>query len=270
MATQSLLHIKSSSNRNIVRVRELIRKSKARKEMKAFVAEGERFVNDIPAEKIIELYVSESYIESGRKIPETDCSIYSLPDSLMKSVSDTDNPQGLLAVVSDPSEPVEEIVDRAFSKKKNPLFLVLCGIQDPGNLGTMCRTAEGAYADGIIMSGDTCDPLSPKAARASMGSMTRVPFCRLAPGELTGCLSFLKERKVSLLAAYLEGSHVYSDVDMRGATAILIGNEGSGLKKETADMADMKIRIPMGGQLESLNAAVSAAVIMYEAYRQRR
>ena len=121
---------------------------------------------------------------------------------------------------------------------------------------------------GVILSGDCADIYQPKVVRSTMGSLFRVPFYR--SGELRREIEFLRERRVRVYAAYLEGSVCYYELDYQGGSAFVIGNEGNGLIKETAEAADARIRIPMEGRLESLNAAVSAALLVYEASRQRR
>ena len=147
------------------------------------------------------------------------------------------------------------------------MTLLLDGIQDPGNLGTIFRTAEGAGVDGIIMSSDTVDIYNPKTVRSTMGSLYRMPF--FYEKDLKGVVERIKEKKVSVYAAHLKGKHAYYLEDYRRGCAFLIGNEGNGLTDELAALADTYIRIPMEGQVESLNAAIAAAVLMYEVKRQR-
>ena len=141
-------------------------------------------------------------------------------------------------------------------EKEHPLFLVLEDLQDPGNMGTIFRTAEGAGVDGIFMSTNCVDIYNPKTIRSTMGSVYRVPFV-IAP-DLQDVFAWFKKQGIRSYAAHV------------GGTAFLIGNEGNGLTDATAGQADCLIRIPMKGQLESLNAGVAAAILMYEASRQRR
>lgn len=146
-------------------------------------------------------------------------------------------------------------------------LLILEGIQDPGNLGTMIRTGEGAGATGILMDKTTVDIFHPKTIRATMGALYRVPF--FVTPDLQGAIQQLKEKGVSIYAAHLSGTLSYEEPDYRGHTGFLIGNEGNGLSPEIAGLADFPIRIPMEGKVESLNAAVAAALLMYEVRRQR-
>jgi TrmH family RNA methyltransferase len=146
--------------------------------------------------------------------------------------------------------------------------LVLDGVQDPGNLGTMLRTGEGAGVTGVIMNRQTVDLFNPKTIRSTMGSLYRVPF--FVAEDLTETLRQLKEEGVKLYAAHLSGTISYDEPDYTGPCGFLIGNEGNGLSEETAREADTYIRIPMEGRVESLNAAISAGLLLYECNRQRR
>ncbi len=147
------------------------------------------------------------------------------------------------------------------------LLLVLEGLQDPGNLGTIFRTGEGAGVAGIILGGGTVDPCNPKAVRATMGSIYRVPF--VSAEDLPGAVDRLRQQGIRTYAAHLEGKRYYDSFSFLGGTAFLIGNEGKGLSGELADRAEEYVKIPMEGQVESLNAAVAASLLMYEVHRQR-
>ena len=147
------------------------------------------------------------------------------------------------------------------------VWLVLENVQDPGNLGTMFRTGEGAGISGVIMDKCTVDIYNPKTIRSTMGSIFRVPF--YITEDLHGTLGQLQKKGIRVYAAHLEGSVCYDEPDYTGGTAFLIGNEGNGLRDEVSECADCLIRIPMCGKAESLNAAVAAAVLMFEAGRQR-
>ena len=153
-------------------------------------------------------------------------------------------------------------------QKDNPLFLILEDIQDPGNLGTMVRTAEGAGVTGVLLSRGCVDIYNPKTIRSTMGSIYRVPF--LYTDDLLGDMDKLHEKGIVTYAAHLKGKGFYDEESYKGPTAFLIGNEGNGLTDELSEKAKQYIKIPMEGQLESLNAAVAAAILMYEASRQRR
>ena len=185
-----------------------------------------------------------------------------MSDTVFAHVSDTKTPQGILAVVRRMEYTAEDILG------ETPHVLVLENIQDPGNLGTIVRTGEGAGITGVIMSNGTVDIYNPKTIRATMGSIYRVPFCYAE--NMQAVMQKLKKCKIQTYAAYLEGSSVHDAQNYKEATAFLIGNEGNGLTRELAESADWRIRIPMCGKVESLNAGIASAILMYEAQRQRR
>ena len=147
------------------------------------------------------------------------------------------------------------------------MFVILEDIQDPGNLGTILRTGEGAGVSAVIMSRGCVDIYNPKTIRSTMGSIYRVPF--MYTDDLPGTIDRIKAAGVSVYAAHLKGEKYYDEISYDKA-AFLIGNEGNGLKEETANLADTYIKIPMEGRVESLNAAIATSVLMYEHSRQRR
>ena len=140
-------------------------------------------------------------------------------------------------------------------------------LQDPGNMGTIIRTAEGAGATGVIISSDSVDIYNPKVIRSTMGSVFRVPI--YVSNDLKKDIDRIRGKDITVYAAHLNGRQFY-DNDYTKGSAFLIGNEGNGLRKETADAADIYVRIPMCGKVESLNAAIASSVLMFEAARQRR
>ena len=151
---------------------------------------------------------------------------------------------------------------------KPALLMILEHLQDPGNLGTIIRAGEGAGVTGVIMDASTADIYNPKVIRSTMGSVLRVPF--VYTEDLCGTLQWLKKQDVRLFAAHLKGKNSYEQENYCQSTGFLIGNEANGLSDEAASLADTYIRIPMAGRVESLNAAVAASVLMFEAARQRR
>lgn len=255
--------ITSTSNTQVKNIISLIKKSGERNSRGLFVIEGIRMFSEIPKERIVKVYASESFAYNNKKmLCEYDYEIVS--NAVYDRMSDTKTPQGILAVVKMPNYKLEDLLP----KDKVPLLVVLENIQDPGNLGTIIRTAEGAGATGIIMSKDTVDIYNPKTIRSTMGSLFRVPF--LYTDDIVSLVNDLKSKDISIFAAHLKGRNYYYDENMTVPMAILIGNEGNGLTDALSDTADVKIKIPMEGRLESLNAAVSTAVILYESMRQRR
>lgn len=255
--------ITAAGNKRVKNLENLIQKAKARREQNVFITEGIKMFQEAEPEKIKEVYVSESFFEKGmEKEKIKQCNYEVLSDELFKKVSDTQTPQGILCVMEQYHYELED-----FFRKDNPLFLILEDIQDPGNLGTMVRTAEGAGIDGIIMTKGTVDIYNPKTIRSTMGSIYRMPF--LYTQNLPEVMEQLRKKGVKLYAAHLKGKQFYHQLDFKGASAFLIGNEGNGLKEETAADADVYMKIPMAGKVESLNAAVASVILMYEAARQR-
>lgn len=181
----------------------------------------------------------------------------------MKKLTDTVTPQGILCIVRQPSYTLDDIL----SHPGHRLIMILEDIQDPGNLGTIFRTAEGAGASGIIMTKGCVDLFNPKVVRSTMGSIYRVPF--FVTDDIEGTINSVKNAKIEVFAAHLKGEHFYDEIAYKDA-AFLIGNEGNGLKNSTAALADTYIKIPMAGKLESLNASMAAGILMYEHNRQMR
>lgn len=269
--------IVSSSNQQIKRIQQLQKTSKARHKQQVFIVEGPRMVFEAPKGWIERIYVSESFqIQQHERLAEYEYEVVS--DPVFKSISDTQTPQGILAVVRMPEYSISDLIkprqrcvleSEKHEEKEvgKPLLLVLDTVQDPGNLGTMLRTGEGAGISGVLMNRTTADIFSPKVIRSTMGSIYRVPF--VVTENLPGDIQWLKQQGISFYAAHLEGKRPYDAVDYSGGSAFLIGNEGNGLSREIAELADTYIRIPMAGQVESLNAAMAAGLLMYRAARGR-
>lgn len=258
--------ITSTSNQQMKTIVQLNKKAKARRELRAFVVEGIKMFRETPRELLQRVYVSEQFFSDAKNqeyLAESGIEYELVSDNVFAHVSDTNTPQGILAIVRQPAYAFEELLQAGHTR-----LLVLEDIQDPGNLGTMFRTGEGAGLTGIIMTRETVDLFAPKTVRATMGSIYRMPF--FVTENLPGTLGALRDAGVHTFAAHLRGEKYYDELDLTGATAFLIGNEGNGLRKETADMADMYLKIPMEGRLESLNAAMAAGILMYEAHRQCR
>ena len=260
--------ITSTTNKQVKYVSSLIKKPKVRREEDLFVAEGLRICQEIPEERIHTLYVSEGFLKQkeGRALAERVRHVETVTDEVFKALSDTQTPQGVLALVRQYHYTLEQA---AGTKDGKPaLLMILEHLQDPGNLGTILRAGEGAGVTGVIMDSSTADIYNPKVIRSTMGSVLRVPF--VYTEDLCGTLQWLKKQNVRLFAAHLKGKNAYDQENYCQSTGFLIGNEAHGLSEEAASLADTYIRIPMAGQVESLNAAVAASVLMFEAARQRR
>ena len=245
----------------------LQRKSRERKREQAFVIEGRKMFEEAPADRIKMIVASESFCKSkegaallkGKKFDV-------VSDSIFETLSDTKTPQGILAIVKRLNYTMNDLMQ--VKNQKAPHLVVLDNLQDPGNLGTIFRTAEAAGVTGILLSKDCVDVYNPKVIRSTMGAVFRMPF--LYVEDLPEKIKELQKKSIKTYAAHLRGENAYDEEDYTTGCAFLIGNEGNGLRDEVADCADCLIRIPMEGEAESLNAAVAAAVLMFEAGRQRR
>lgn len=260
--------ITATSNKRIKWLVTLSEKAKERKKEGVFLVEGIKMFEEATEDYIKESYVSESFLSKYSEDKELMQKLHKISyevvsDEVFRKISDTKTPQGILCVVKQYSYTLEDLL-----QKENPMLVLLEDIQDPGNLGTILRTAEGAGVDGIIMTRETVDIYNPKTIRATMGSVYRMPFIYV--DSLKETIQALQKNKVSVYAAHLQGKNYYDAFDFRKGCAFLIGNEGNGLRKETADLADSYLKIPMEGCVESLNAAIATSLLMYEAYRQRR
>lgn len=185
-----------------------------------------------------------------------------LDDRLLSAISEVETSQGLVALAERPTFASAQLF------RGTPLVLVAVGIQNPGNLGGLLRTAEASGATGAILTEGTADPFSWKSLRGSMGSAFRLPHLRGLP--VRTALALLKAQGVATVAAYATASVRYDEASLAGATAFLFGNEGSGLPSDVMQAADQRVGIPMQGGVESLNVSVAAGILLFEAARQRR
>ena len=256
--------ITSTHNQQVKHVMQLNKKPRLRKEEGVFVVEGFKMLKEAPKDRVVKAYVSASALAEPtcQEILE-DLSFEAVEDHVFTQMSDTQTPQGVLAIIRRQEPDPDQLLDQP-----GPFLLLIENLQDPGNLGTMIRTAEGAGVTGILISRESVDLYNPKTIRSTMGALYRMPF--LYVDDLKETIHTLKEQNIKSYAAHLDGKNTYDKEDYRQGTAFLIGNEGNGLREEIAQCADTWIRIPMCGQVESLNAAVAATVLMFEVSRQRR
>lgn len=283
--------ITSTSSSQVKHIVNLQKKSKLRKEEKQFVVEGIKMVSEAPKDRLVKVYISETfkadneeflkkmnYEALGKDILEV------VSDNVFVRMSDTQTPQGIMAVVKmsdvciedmfekdnytdSKDDGADKIEDNTVDAKKQPLLLILENLQDPGNLGTIVRMAEGAGVTGIIMSSNTVDIYNPKTIRSTMGSLYRVPVIYV--DDICKAVDECKEKGVKVYAAHLKGTDNYNQKDYAQPTAFMIGNEGNGLSDRLTQKADELVRIPMQGKVESLNAAIACTILTYEAVRQR-
>lgn len=257
------IRIESRENSLVKRLVRLSNDRKFRKEMQEMVCEGEKMLGEALSSgmDIRDILLAEdAELDTAllRQAEGQGAKLYICPSSLLGKVSNVKTPQG---VVFSCERPVAEL--RVLQDAKR--LMVLEGLQDPGNLGTIIRTADAFALDGIILCEGCVDPTSPKVVRATMGAAFRMP---IAAASLEQTLAFLREQNMPLYAAALSESSVpLTHVDLTRA-AVMIGNEGRGITKKAAALCTQQIIIPMDGRAESLNASVAASIIMYEMSRK--
>lgn len=253
--------ITTIQNKQIKQIIKLKKNARERRKQELFIVEGIRMFTEIPKENLYKVYASEDFYNEHTQVFEG-MDVELVSSQVMKEISDTMTPQGVLALVRMMKYSMDDLLDQ-----KNSLFLVLENLQDPGNLGTILRTGEGAGITGVIMSHDTVDIYNPKVTRSTMGSIFRVPFVYV--DDLFEVMKRMKDKNITTYAAHLNGTD-YTRQDYQSGTAFLIGNEGNGLTDELTQKAQKKIKIPMCGKVESLNAAMASGLLVYEARRQRQ
>ena len=254
--------ITSTGNSQVKYLVQLQNKSKTRRENREFVVEGYKMVEEAPKDRVVKVYASESFENSNAEaLKKLGLEYESVSDNVFQQMSDTRTPQGIMAIVRMLEYTIDDILNG------NPLIAAIENLQDPGNLGTIVRTGEGAGITGVLMSANTVDIYNPKTIRSTMGSIFRVPFVYVE--DFTAAIDMIRSRNVTVYAAHLDGKNSYTAENYTGPSAFLIGNEGNGLSETAALKADVLIRIPMCGSVESLNAAIATTVLIYEAKRQR-
>ena len=279
--------ITSAQNPKIKNLLLLQEKSKARREQGLFVVEGQRELEHCleAGFKVHTVFVcpaisGEEALSSAKKIADAterasspakpflhhpalaEAPVIEIPEQLYRKVAYRESTEGIIAEVEYKSLSLNDL-----KLPENPLIMVLEAVEKPGNLGAVLRSADAAGADAVII----CDPLTdlynPNLIRASIGAVFTVPTVAASSEETIG---FLKARGIQILTAQLQDSSLYYDVDMRRGTALVMGTEATGLTQAWREAADVHIRIPMLGRLDSLNVSVSAAILLFEAVRQRQ
>lgn len=260
--------ITSSNNERVKHLATLLKKKKQRDTEGHFVTEGKKMyfelLKDFPG-LLIETYWSESGLaalsKEERELAET-AGYEVLSDSVFQKTAETVTPQGVLAVVKMPAYSLADFTDSDECR-----LILLERLQDPGNLGTILRTAEAAGMTGVILTEDSVDVFNPKVVRSTMGSIFRIPFYYVP--SMPELLGKLKEKNIAVYAAHLEGSVTYDSVRYGSRYGIMIGNEANGLTEDSTALASQAVRIPMYGKAESLNAAIACAVLAYESRKSR-
>ena len=255
--------ITSASNPKVRNLLLLQEKSRARREQGLFVVEGRRELEHCleGGFTVRTLFFCPEIAGTAGLEGLGDCLFIEIPEALYRKLAYRDCTEGIIAEVEYKSLTLKDL-----RLPENPLVVVLEAVEKPGNLGAVLRSADAAGADTVF----SCDPLTdlynPNLIRASIGAVFTVPTVAVSSEE---AIAFLKERGIQILTAQLQDSSLYYDVDMRRGTAIVMGTESTGLTSAWRAAADAHIRIPMLGRLDSLNVSVSAAILLYEAVRQR-
>lgn len=260
------MQITSASNEKIKHARKV----REGREPNLIFIEGLRLAEEaVLSGLVIEMAFSESSDQPPprltdllNELAQKGVTLFELPTDLIRSLSDTVQSQGIILLAQRPQKIfTPEHSDAA------PLLLGLDRIQDPGNLGTLIRTAEAAGVSGIFSLKGSTDAFSPKVLRSAMGSAFRLPLVEKAQNE---DLQSLQNSGIKIVAAAGEGEMDYTNYDWKQPTLLLLGNEGRGVDSELMQQCDVRLRIPMHAGVESLNVAAAGAVMLFEAARQRR
>lgn len=262
--------ITSVQNDRVKRIAKLQRKAAARRAEGLTVIEGAREVQRAVENgwQPVELWLfpmfgktNTEFFQGLETVPQASRLLFTCSEAVFKKITYRENPDGVLAV--------GPLVGRKLSELKlpeNPLILAAEGLEKPGNLGALLRTADGAGADAVIICDPATDLNNPNVIRASIGTLFYLPVAEATSEET---VAFLKGKGVKILSAVPDAKAVYTDVDLKGPVAIVVGAEDKGLSKHWKTSADMNVKIPMLGKNDSLNVSVSAAILLYEVVRQR-
>ncbi|MDY5632790.1 MAG: RNA methyltransferase [Bacteroidaceae bacterium] len=258
--------ISSTTNARIKEVLLLQQKSQERRRQGLFPLEGQRELSHAAAcgYRARTVFLCPEIAGADYRLPEAlaDAERIEVTPQVYARMAYREGTEGVLALMYGKAHGLHEL-----RWQGAPLFVVIEGVEKPGNVGAILRSADAAGVSGVILADPRADLYNPNLIRSSIGSVFTVPVA-VEPTE--ECIAFLKERGVCILTAQLQDSHLYYDTDMRRPTALVMGTEATGLTDAWRRAADAHIRIPMLGRLDSLNVSVSAAVLMYEAVRQRQ
>jgi len=249
-------HLTSLKNPRIQSIRAL-KNRKDRLLQQAFLVEGDKMVTEALASG---LTVETLLVREDRTVPPAlpeSLPVYLLPARVFDALSDAKTPQGIAAVVRMP--------EAAPALPPGSRLIALDGVQDPGNVGAILRTADAAGLDGALLGPDCADVFSPKTLRATMGSVFRVRTS--FPEHLADCLAALRDDGYAILSSQLDGTPFYERPDPGSRWVLVIGNEGNGVSPAVQAVATHRLRLPMRGGAESLNAAIAAGIMMYELTR---
>ncbi|HAN09826.1 MAG TPA: hypothetical protein DCP90_04350 [Clostridiales bacterium] len=255
----------TSSENIIVKDAMKLKQKKYRDEENKFVIEGFKMVSEIPIDwDVYRIIVSEKLPEGQRlKLDRFEKRIlFTVSESIFKRLSDTEEPQGVMAICYKR----DYFLNRVLGKEKLNIF-ILEEIQDPGNLGTIIRTADATKVDAILVSKKSADLYNPKTIRSTMASIFHIPI--FTDIDIKEMYEILKSKKIKILATHLNTDKNIYNIKLNESICVVIGNESRGISDTAFKGADLLFKIPMIGQAESLNASIAASVTMYEILRQR-
>jgi len=243
-----------------------LKTKKGRDETGLFVIEGETFVNEIPHQWHIIQYVAAEHFAASRDMSRYKhrASMEVIKNSQFKTISDTVTPQGILAICR---QMHWGLTDTFANASPNAFFLLAEQLNDPGNIGALIRTAAAAGAGGVILSKNSGELYNPKVLRAAAGAALRLPI--VTDVDIDKTIAAMREAGYATYAAHLHGDVLPYDLNLKARFCFLVGNETHGLSPEAAALADAWVKLPMAGEVESLNASVAGSILLYEAVRQR-
>lgn len=259
----------SSKENELVKRSVALQQKKVRDEKGLCLLEGLRLVEEalFSGWKIEEIFVGEKFVSAERfaallaAANQQNIPTYAVTESVLKKMTTTSSPQGVAAVVRQPAVALPE-------QAVGECWLLADELQDPGNFGTILRSADAAGCDGVLLTGNGVDPFGPKSVRASMGSLFHLPIA--VNNDRTAVLQWIKTQQMRIFVADAGGRVPYDKADYGNGCVIVIGNEARGVAPFWREAADALISIPIYGKAESLNAAVAASLLVYEAARNRR
>ena len=254
-----MLEIESKNN-NLFKEIKKLKEKKHRIKSNKYLIEGLRFVEEAIKSKVSidSIIFTESFKEKNPdlflKINEN-IKLIQMNETLLKQLCSTENPQGIVGVINMQNKEL----------KSGELVVLVDKVQDPGNMGTIIRTAHAAGAAGIVMTKGTVDIYNDKTLRSTMGSIFYIP---IVEDDSLDFVKLLKKEGYKLVVSSLQGKNNFFEENLQGKVMIAVGNEGNGVSDEVYDIADIKVKIPMPGEAESLNVAVATSIMIYEKIRQ--
>lgn len=266
-----MIEVISSPHNHIIKFAKTLQCKKSRDDSGCFAVEGTRLTEDAIQsgwEILFCIFTEESQRQKRIKnllenLESRECRLVQVPSSIYDKITDTEQPQGIMVIMKKSLYALADIID----KQHVPFLVILDQIQDPGNIGTIIRSADAAGCTGVLMVKGCADLFGGKTVRATMGALFHLPIIQgLSTQDI---ISFLQEKRILLFSTALNGAQTYYKTDLSGAVAFAFGNEGNGVSAELLTHSNNHLYIPIIGKAESLNVSASAAVILYETVRQR-